>query len=53
MTEVRAQARARLASLLAALWLQITVVVFVYLQTKRSVSTPLAHWVDRVLHLFR
>jgi hypothetical protein len=42
----------KLRLVLAAFWLQITVIAFVYVEVSRNVETPFYGWVSRIVHLF-
>jgi hypothetical protein len=36
----------------AALWLQAVVVIFVFMQFKQHVHTPVSDWMSKIMHLF-
>lgn len=43
----------RFLPVVAALWLQIIVVIFVFMQVKYHVHTPVTDWVNKIFHLFQ
>lgn len=36
---------------IAALWLQVMIVVFIILETKRRVQTPVSDWMNKIVYL--
>jgi hypothetical protein len=44
-------ARRRLYLLMAAVWLQLMVMIFVVIETKRRIHTPLSAWLNKIAYL--